>query len=79
MEENEVDYMFKKYDYKNVKSNFSELKKYINEKKLSKKIERIYLNNHDYNRIEPLLNILNKKEKEILQFNNKISKIYDKS
>ena len=79
MEENEIDFMINKYEYKNVKSNYNELKKYINDKKLSKKIERIYLNNHDYNRIEPLLNILNRKDKEILQFDNKISKIYNKS
>lgn len=79
MEENEIDFMINKYEYKNVKSNYNELKKYINDKKLNKKIERIYLNNHDYNRIEPLLNILNRKDKEILQFDNKISKIYNKS
>ena len=79
MDENEVDFMINKYEYKNVKSNYNELKKYINDKKLNKKIERIYLNNHDYNRIEPLLNILNRKDKEILQFDNKISKIYNKS
>ena len=79
MDENEVDCMIKKYQYKNVKSNFNELKKYINEKKISKKIERIYLNNHDYNRIEPLMNLLNTKEKEIFMFDNKISKIYNKS
>ena len=77
--ENEVDFMIKKYEYKNIKSNFNELKKYINEKKLSKKIERIYLNNHDYNRIEPLVNKLNSKEKEIFLFDNKISKIFNKS
>ena len=79
MEENEIDFMINKYEYKNVKSNYNELKKYINDKKLNKKIERIYLSNHDYNRIEPLLNILNRKDKEILQFDNKISKIYNKS
>ena len=79
MEENEIDFMINKYEYKNVKSNYNELKKYISDKKLNKKIERIYLNNHDYNRIEPLLNILNRKDKEILQFDNKISKIYNKS
>lgn len=79
MEENEIDFMINKYEYKNVKSNYNELKKYINDKKLNKKIERIYLNNHDYNRIEPLLNILNRKDKEIFQFDNKISKIYNKS
>lgn len=79
MEENEIDFMINKYEYKNVKSNYNELKKYIIDKKLNKKIERIYLNNHDYNRIEPLLNILNRKDKEILQFDNKISKIYNKS
>ena len=79
MEENEIDFMINQYEYKNVKSNYNELKKYINDKKLNKKIERIYLSNHDYNRIEPLLNILNRKDKEILQFDNKISKIYNKS
>ena len=79
MNEREVECCIKKYEYKNLKSNFNELKKYINEKKLSKKIERIYLNNHDYNRIEPLMNLLNNKEKEIFRFDNKISNIYSKS
>ena len=39
----------------------------------------MYLNNHDYNRIEPLLSLLNNKEKKILRFENNISKIYNNS
>jgi len=74
---NEVEHYIKKYEYKNLKSNFFELKRYINEKKISKKIERIYLNNHDYNRIESLIGLLNNKEKQILKFENNISKIYN--
>ena len=77
--DNEVAYFIEKYDYKNLKSNFFELKRLINEKKISKKIERMYLNNHDYNRIEPLLSLLNNKEKKILRFENNISKIYNNS
>ncbi len=79
MGENEINYLLKKYEYKNLNSNFQELKKLINENNLSKKIERIYLNNHDFNRIEPLMNAFNKKDKEIFLFENKISNIYNKS
>lgn len=78
LNKNEIDFMMKKYEYKNIKSNFNELKKFINEKKLSKKIERIYLNNHDYNRIEPLVTLLNDKNREICGFEGKITNIYNK-
>lgn len=79
MKENEIDYYINKYQYKNIKSNLNELNKYINQKKLRNKIERIYSNNDDYFRIEPLINSLKNKEKDILRFNNKISKIFNKS
>lgn len=79
LNKNEIDFLMKKYEYKNLRSNFNELKKYISEKKLSKKLERIYINNHDYNRIEPLLKLLSKRDKEICGFQSKISKIYNKS
>ena len=79
LNDNEAEHYIKTHEYKNLKSNFFELKRYINEKKISKKIERIYLNNHDYNRIEPLLGLLNNKEKQILRFENHITKIYNNS
>ena len=79
LNDNEAEHYIKTHEYKNLKSHFFELKRYINEKKISKKIERIYLNNHDYNRIEPLLGLLNNKEKQILRFENHITKIYNNS
>ena len=78
-DDDEINFVLKKYNYKNIKSNFSELKQIIKEKKISKKIERIYLNNNDYNRIESLMNSMNKKDKEIFRFENTISKIYNHS
>ena len=78
-DDEEINYVLKKYNYKNLKSNFNELKQYIKEKKISKKIERIYLNNNDYNRIETLMNSLNNKDNEIFRFGNKISKMYNNS
>ena len=78
-DDDEINFVLKKYNYKNLKSNFSELKQIIKEKKISKKIERIYLNNNDYNRIESLMNSMNKKDKEIFRFENTISKIYNHS
>ena len=78
-DDDEINFVLKKYNYKNLKSNFNELKQIIKEKKISKKIERIYLNNNDYNRIESLMNSMNKKDKEIFRFENTISKIYNHS
>lgn len=74
----EVNSIIDKYQYKNLRTNFNEMKTCINNQNLGKKIEKLYLNNHDYNRIEPLMNKLKIKEKEIFQFENKISKIYNK-
>lgn len=79
MKENEIIYTINKYQYKNLKLNFNELSNYINRKKLRNKIERIYSDNDDYIRIEPLLNSLKDKEKDILRFENQISKIFNKS
>ena len=69
--------MLEKYNYKNLKANFRDLNKFINDNKISKKIERIYLNNNDYNRIGSLLEQMNNKEKEISKFEGKITKIYN--
>lgn len=42
-------------------------------KKISNKIFKLYLNNNDYNRIEPLLKALNEKDEKIMQFDKKIA------
>ena len=77
MNDSEINFMLEKYNYKNLKANFRDLNKFINDNKISKKIERIYLNNNDYNRIESLLEQMNNKEKEISKFEGKITKIYN--
>ena len=79
MDINEVNSTIKKYDYKNLRANFYELNEFIEKQNLGKKIEKLYLNNLDFNRIEYLIDDLSKKEKEIFRFENKISKIYNKS
>ena len=77
LNDSEINFMLEKYNYKNLKANFRDLNKFINDNKISKKIERIYLNNNDYNRIESLLEQMNNKEKEISKFEGKITKIYN--
>ena len=59
--EKEINEIIEKYNYKNINSNIQELKKIINDKEIEKKSFRLYLRNHDFNRIEPLLKILNEK------------------
>lgn len=71
----EINEIIEKYNYHNFNLNLQELQKKINEKEIEKKIFRLYLNNHDANRIEPLLKVLNEKDKQILQFDKKIAKI----
>ena len=77
LNDSEINFMLEKYNYKNLKTNFRDLNKFINDNKISKKIERIYLNNNDYNRIESLMEQMNNKEKEISKFEGKITKIYN--
>ena len=55
--------------------NLEELQNIINKRDIEKKTFRLYLNNHDYNRIEPVLKVLNEKEKQILKFDQTIKKI----
>ena len=59
---------------KNFNYNLQDLKKIIRDKKITKKSFRLYLNNHDFNRIEPLLKILNDEDKKIMQFDKKMVK-----
>ena len=79
LEQNEINFILRKYDYKNLKTNFRDLSKFINENQIGKKIERIYLNlnNNDYNKIESLLELMNNKDKEISKFEGKITKLYN--
>lgn len=73
LNENEINEMMSKYSYENNNLYLQELQKLINEKKISNKIFKLYLNNNDYNRIEPLLKALNEKDEKIMQFDKKIA------
>lgn len=75
LNENEINEIMTKYSYENNNLNLQELQKLINEKKISNKIFKLYLNNNDYNRIEPLLKTLNEKDEKIMQFDKKIARL----
>jgi hypothetical protein len=79
LNQNEINEMMSKYNYQNNNTNLLELQNLISEKKISSKIFRLYLNNNDFNRIEPLLKILNEKDKKIMQFDKKIAQISNNS
>ena len=79
LNQKEINEMMSKYNYQNNNTNLQELQNLINEKKISSKIFRLYLNNNDFNRIEPLLKILNEKDEKILQFDKKIAQISNNS
>ena len=79
LNQKEINQIISKYDYQNNNNNLHELQNLINEKKISNKIFRLYLNNNDFNRIEPLLTILNEKDEKILQFDKKIAQISNNS
>ena len=64
--------MISRYTNQNINVNFQRLKKLIDEKKITKKSFRLYLNNHDYTRIEPLLKALKDKDNIIKQFDKKM-------
>jgi hypothetical protein len=79
LNQKEINEMMSKYNYQNNNTNLLELQNLISEKKISSKIFRLYLNNNDFNRIEPLLKILNEKDKKIMQFDKKIAQISNNS
>ena len=76
LDEKEIDQIMSKYSHQNFKLNLLELKKIINEKKIAKKSFHLYINNHDYNRIEHLLKSLNEKEKNIMKLDKRITKAF---
>jgi hypothetical protein len=70
--QNDIKDMISRYTNQNINVNFQRLKKLIDEKKITKKSFRLYLNNHDYTRIEPLLKALKDKDNIIKQFDKKM-------
>lgn len=75
LSEKETDDIMHKYITQNYNLNVKKLQNLINEKEISKKIFKLYLNNNDYSRIEPLFKLLTDKDEKILQFDKKIAKI----
>ena len=73
--EKDIKEIIEKYKCQNLIQNLEELQNIINKRDIEKKTFRLYLNNHDYNRIEPVLKVLNEKEKQILKFDQTIKKI----
>ena len=69
---NDIKDMISRYTNQNIIVNFKRLKQLIDEKKITKKSFRLYLNNHDYTRIEPLLKSLKDKDNIIRQFDKKM-------
>ena len=76
LDENEIKEIIDKYKSKNIKLNIQEMNKLIEEKDISNKIFRLYLNNNDYNRIEPLIKAINEKDKKIMKFDKIIVKTF---
>ena len=76
LNENEIKEIIDKYKSKNIKLNIQEMNKLIEEKDISNKIFRLYLNNNDYNRIEPLLTAINEKDKKLMKFDKIIVKTF---
>ena len=76
LNENEIKEIIDKYKSKNIKLNIQEMNKLIEEKDISNKIFRLYLNNNDYNRIEPLIKAINEKDKKIMKFDKIIVKTF---
>lgn len=78
LEPDEEDFVISHYNYKNLKSNLTELNEKICGNDLERKTERIYFNNHVIKRILPLLKSMKEKESNIDRF-EKIVKTGTKS
>ena len=76
--QNDIKDMISRYTNQNINVYFQRLKKLIDEKKISKKSLKLYVNNHDYARIEPLLKDLKDKDNIIKQFDKKMVDVYVK-
>ena len=69
---NDIKDIISRYTNQNINVNFQRLKYLIDEKKITKKSFKLYLNNHDYTRIEPLLKSLKNKDNIIREFDKKM-------
>ena len=72
--QNDIKDTISRYTNQNISVNFKRLKQLIDEKKITKKSFRLYLNNHDYTRIEPLLKDLKEKDNIIREFDKRMVK-----
>ena len=72
-EQDKEDFLVSHYNYKNLKSNLTELNGKIGLNNIGKKTERLYFNNHLSKRILPLLKSMKEKEMNINRFEKIIS------
>ena len=67
-DQSQEDLIISHYNYKNIKTNLSELKDKIKRNNIGKKTERIYFNNHISKRILPLISSMKEKEIKMHKF-----------
>ena len=73
LEPNEEDFVISHYNFKNLKTNLTELAGKMEKNDLGKKTERIYSINHLTKRIFPLLKKMREKENNIFRFEKIVS------
>ena len=78
LDDESIKALIEKYDKKNIITNLKELKEMSNKKKLKDKIEKLYMNNHEINRIKNTLNKMKEKEEKISNFDKNYIKIINK-
>ena len=78
LDDESIKALIEKYDKKNIITNLKELKEMSNKKKLKDKIEKLYMNNHEINRIKNTLNKMKEKEEKIFNFDKNYIKIINK-
>ena len=78
LDDESIKSLIEKYDKKNIITNLKELKEMSNKKKLKDKIEKLYMNNHEINRIKNTLNKMKEKEDKISNFDKNYIKIINK-
>ena len=72
---NDQNILMKHYNYKNLRNNLFELNMKVSDDSTRKKIEKIYSNIHILKRIKPVLNNMEEKEINKIEFNHNIIKI----
>ena len=78
LDEETIKALINKYDQKNIIINLKELKEISNKKRLKDKIEKLYINNHEINRIKDSLNKMKENEVTISNFDKNYIKIINK-